>query len=282
MLMMKSLWVTLIAALLAGAGATSAIATEMEVDFGNLAPSPGGCTHTDADPGFVCTTTMQNPMGAQTFSAFGTTYAVVRPGSLPGSEQGNGITVKPNTGGLGPPFNDFNQSGIGGNLTGAGTACSDPNCELAPFQAVIVIADGTPMNDAIIGSVKPGETFDIGNNDGFFQIVTGGSCTTAGVADTCLITFPDSFMFFVMANTGNVLLTAVSGNFPSVPEPSSLALLAAALFSLGLFRARLRFGVKPCPPRGSPLLISTTVNEDKQDAPIIPPARLGYAVLPRV
>jgi hypothetical protein len=104
------------------------------------------------------------------------------------------------------------------------------------------------MNDAIIGSVQTGEQFNFftGSSIGglnFLETVTGGtaSCTPfMGIADTCLINFTNASVIGVQQNnSGDVLITAVSGNFTtSAPEPASLALLGSGLIAFGIFRRR--------------------------------------------
>jgi len=103
------------------------------------------------------------------------------------------------------------------------------------------------MNDAIIGSVQSGEQFNFftGSSIGglnFLETVTGGtaSCTPfMGIADTCLINFTNAAVIGVeQNNAGDVLITAVSGNFTSAPEPASLALLGAGLVAFGVLRRR--------------------------------------------
>jgi len=66
--MMRAFRILSLAAVLAAGSAVSAMA--VEVDFGNLVPSPGGCTHSGTDPGFVCNS-------PQSFSASGATFTAV-------------------------------------------------------------------------------------------------------------------------------------------------------------------------------------------------------------
>jgi len=211
----------------------------VEVDFGNLVPSPGGCTHSGTDPGFVCSS-------PQTFSASGASFTATGFNNPFNTAGGGGLTIKPFTDGLGPPFNSFQESGIGHNQTPPPAGCTDPDCEIAQTFGVTISAS-QPMNDAIIGSVQNGEQFNFftGSSIGglnFLETVTGGtaSCTPfMGIADTCLINFTNAAVIGVeQNNAGDVLITAVSGNFTSAPEPASLALLGAGLVAFGVFRRR--------------------------------------------
>jgi len=234
--MMRAFRILSLAAVLAAGSAVSAMA--VEVDFGNLVPSPGGCTHSGTDPGFVCNS-------PQSFSASGATFTAVGFNSPFNQAAGGSLTIKPFTDGLGPPFNTFQESGIGHNQTATPTACTDPDCEIAQTFGVSIQAS-QPMNDAIIGSVQTGEQFNFFTGSSiagltFFGTFTGGTCAPdPGFADTCLINFPDaSFIGVQQNNAGDVLITAVSGNFTtSAPEPASLALFGSALIAFGIFRRR--------------------------------------------
>ena len=101
------------------------------------------------------------------------------------------------------------------------------------------------MNDAIIGSVDPGDTFNFFTGPSIlgksFFGMFDSSCT-GPVANTCLITFPDAVAIAVQTDSGSVLITSVSENATvTTPEPASLALIGTALFGFGVAR-RCRAG----------------------------------------
>jgi len=210
--------------LLVGAGSAKAV----EIDFGTLTPSPGGCTHSGGDAGLVCNNN-------QTFTANGSTF--VATGYSNAFTTATALTLKPETSPPGPPDNSFDESGLGENATGAGTACTDTsvavNCEIAGTASVAVVSNN-PITDVIVGSVQagpPGENFQvytgssIGTLTKFGGVIAGGTpgCTPAASGQvTCVITgFSALVVGIQSAGIGNVTLTAVSAR--KVPEPASLA-----------------------------------------------------------
>ena len=223
-------------------GAGSPKAAEIEIDFGALVPSPGGCSHSGSDSGLVCANGQTFAANGSIFTATGYSNAFTTPTAL---------TLKPSTTPPGPPINPLDESGLGENAAGPPSACTDAfvaaNCEIAGTASVAVVSNNL-INDAIIGSVQAGENFQffIGSSIAtlapFGGIMTGGSCTPGSLADTCMISgFSALAVGLESGGTGNILLTAVS-QATSMPEPATLALLGTALFGFGLLRNRRRRG----------------------------------------
>ena len=213
-------------ALAAAAGSATA-APVAEIEFGALVPSPGGCTHASGDEGLVCNNSQTFTANGSTFTATGYSDTFVTPSAL---------TLKPLTSPPGPPTNGFDESGLGENATGAGTACTDvstkTDCEIGNGAAVTVTSNN-PITDLIVGSAQTGETAAVYINTGsgltLFTTVTGGSCTEyMGDAATCLVSgfSADEIGLVGKPNSGgsgtsDTLIVAVSQ--PAAPRPSPRA-----------------------------------------------------------
>ena len=129
------------------------------ITFGDLTPSP--LCGPVSGSGSVCGINVTFTSGGDTVVAHGFTGA-------PGPDGGNAnLTLKPF------PLNVRAESGLGVQANNAATTCTDPDCEIAPAQSVSVT--GTLINDALIGSVQAGESFDF-----FVQTTEGGAFTQLG------------------------------------------------------------------------------------------------------
>jgi len=163
---------TTLAAATALAGAlylVSPAAKANEIIFGDLTPTPA-CGPVSG-PGSVCGINETFTSGTSTVVAHGFTGA---PGPALGDAN---LTLKP------IPLNVLGESGLGVQGNNTATTCTDSDCEILPPQSVSVT--GTLINDALIGSVQAGETFNF-----FVQTTAGGAFTQLGGAITDTCSFP--------------------------------------------------------------------------------------------
>jgi hypothetical protein len=160
-------------ALVVGAGPPKAA----EIDFGALTPSPGGSAHTvAADKGLVCNNGETFTANGSTFVATGYSNAFTTATALSWKPENPPVTTSPN--------NPFNESGLGENATGAGTACTDTSaatdCEITG-RASVAIVSNHPITDVIIGSVQTGENFQVYTGSSISNLTKfGGAAGSAG------------------------------------------------------------------------------------------------------
>jgi hypothetical protein len=227
-------------AILAVCGVGAGLGAEVEVDFGALTPSPNGCTVSGADSGYVCANTQSFTAAGDTFTATGFEDPFAPPVT-------GALTLKPLTGGpLPPPANTFAESGLGENNSPPGTPCTGTDCAIDRPFGVAMVAGGSPINDAIIGSLDTDDTFNFFTGSSIATLSFFGmfDSTCAGpVAGTCLITFPDAAAIAVQTDSGSVLITAVSTN-ATVPESSTWAMMVLGFAGLSYAGFRQRAAMR--------------------------------------
>ncbi len=222
------------AAIVLAAGTGVSKAGVVEVEFGGLAPSPGGCGLSNGGPNSVCPNSQSFTANGSTFTATGFSDTFTTPSAL---------TLKPIAG------NGLGESGLGENATGS-PPCSDADCEAAPGTSVAVTSKSL-MFDVIIGSVQSPEQFQVwtGSSIATLADLTGtltiATCTPGPAAATCLIDIPGGATAVGLLDlkdtsggtNSNTLIVAVSQP-ANVPEPAALMLLGTALLGIGLVGRR--------------------------------------------
>ena len=214
-------------------GAGPAVA--VNINFGALTPSnAAGCTHTDpTDTGVVCANGASFTANGSTFTATGFSLNNTVPTAL---------TFKPLVGNptFASPQNSLGESGIGSNLTGPGTACTDSfahvDCEISLLETVAIVSDH-PITDLIVGSIQGAENFRVFAGTSTATLLPiSPTCVAGPVPETQTCTgFSALAIALGSGGIGDVVLVAVS----QVPGPATLMLLGTALIGLRLARRKL-------------------------------------------
>ena len=139
------------------------------------------------------------------------------------------------------PINGAFETGLGVNNTAnhelqAGSSSSNP-FDFIQLNLTSIIAGGATSGAVSVSSVQSGETFSIfgSNTAGVLGTQLGG--TFGSSSDNTFVNLPNfgQYNFYsIAAASGDVIATAVSANFPAVPEMSALLPITALVGAVGL------------------------------------------------